>query len=89
MRRIGDTLGGQPRYLIHDLYMDFLRNAAAPLAERHRYLIERYRGACEQGWSTGPDDGYFVQHLPWHLQQAGMVEALRSLLFDASWLQGS
>jgi WD40 repeat protein len=78
---------GRPRYRIHDLYMDYLHSAAAPLPARHQHVIERYGAVCPNGWSDGPDDGYFIQHLPWHLREAGEVKTLRSLLFDASWLR--
>ncbi|MBV9375428.1 MAG: hypothetical protein JO320_10290 [Alphaproteobacteria bacterium] len=77
----------QRRYRIHDLYMDYLHHAAAPLADRHRNLIERYRTACRDGWATCPDDGYCLQHMPWHLLEANEKTELHSLLFDPVWLQ--
>ena len=40
-----------------------------------------------QGWATGPDDGYFFEHLGYHLNQAGREEALRELLLDFRWMQ--
>jgi hypothetical protein len=77
----------QRRYRIHDLYMDYLHHAAAPLADRHRNLIERYRIACPDGWATCPDDGYCLQHIPWHLLEANKKAELHSLLFDPVWLR--
>jgi hypothetical protein len=75
------------RYRIHDLYVDFLHHAAAPLAARHADLVARYRSACPSGWDACPDDGYIVRHLPWHLQEAQHDAELRDLLFLLSWLR--
>jgi|HubBroStandDraft_1064217.scaffolds.fasta_scaffold00257_13 WD40 repeat protein len=76
----------QRRYRIHNLYMDYLSHIATPLIDRHRYLVERYRTACSGEWASGPDDGYYLQHIPWHLAQAGEGPDLRALLFDPGWL---
>ena len=81
------TRDEQRRYRIHDLYLDYLHHAAAPLPARHACLIERYRAACPSGWESCPDDGYIVRHLPWHLQQAERQEELRALLFHLPWLR--
>ena len=75
----------QRRYHIHDLYMDYLHHAAAPLIDRHQHLLDCYRAICPDGWASGPDDGYFFQHLPWHLRAAGAEEELRNLLVDPRW----
>ncbi len=53
----------------------------------HAQLIEGYRARCPDGWHSGPDDGYFFQHLPHHLAEAGPVEEHRALLFDYRWLR--
>ncbi len=74
------------RYRIHDLYVDYLRHAAAPLAQRHAQLVDRYREVCGEDWANCPDDHYILQHLPWHLQQAGLADELRNILFDFSWM---
>src|SRR5208337_2697629 len=34
-----------------------------------------------------PDDGYFFQHLPYHLSEAGLGDELRGLLIDCEWLE--
>jgi len=77
----------QHRYRIHDLYMDYLRHIAAPLAPRHRYLIERYHDACPDGWAGCPDDGYCIQYITWHLREADEHAVLKALLFDPAWIQ--
>jgi WD40 repeat protein len=57
------------------------------LPELHSRLIEAYRARCPDGWHTGPDDGYFFQHLPYHLAEAGRADERRALLFDYLWLR--
>ena len=42
---------------------------------------------CPGGWASGPDDGYFFQHLPYHLSEAGLRDELRGLLLDFDWLE--
>ena len=53
----------------------------------HARLVEAYRARCPDGWHTGPDDGYFFQHLPYHLAEAGRADERRALLFDYRWLR--
>jgi WD40 repeat protein len=53
----------------------------------HRKLVDAYRKKCPAGWADGTDDGYFYQHLPEHLLHSGLHDELRTLLFDARWLQ--
>ncbi len=61
---------------------------ADDLAGLHNHLVESYRKRCSAfgGWSTGPDDGYYFQHLAGHLVSAGRRGELQSLLFDYGWL---
>jgi WD40 repeat protein len=75
------------RYRIHDLYVDYLRHAASPLAEQHANLLACYRRTCPSGWDTCPDDGYIIRHLPWHMREAGQAAEMRDLLFQFGWLQ--
>jgi WD40 repeat protein len=74
-------------YVIHDLYLDILRKDAAPLANRHAHLLERYRASCPAGWHTAKHDGYILTNLAWNMRGAGHVEELRGLLFDFRWLR--
>jgi NB-ARC domain/TIR domain/APAF-1 helical domain len=74
-------------YRLHDLYHDYVRASAASLPALHGKLVEAYRARCADGWHGGPDDGYFFQHLPWHLREAGHAEELQRLLFDYRWLR--
>lgn len=56
------------------------------LAALNNRLIENYAARCSGGWSTGPDDGYFFQHLAGHMAQAGRRADITALLLDFTWL---
>ena len=63
---------------LHDLQMDYLvRSAGTGLPALHDQLLAAYRGQCRGGWATGPDDGYFRQHLARHLHYAGRSRSCR------------
>jgi WD40 repeat protein len=70
---------------LHHLQADYLR-AAADLSPLHERLLEAYAQQCAGYWPEGPNDGYFFEHLPWHLAQAGRVAELRDLLADVDWI---
>jgi WD40 repeat protein len=75
------------RVSLHDLQMDYLVQAAGDgLPALHDRLLAAYRGRCPGGWATGPDDGYFRQHLARHLHHAGRITELRALLLDLDWM---
>lgn len=60
--------GQQPlrRVRLHDLMVDFLA-AVGDAAAGNRRLLDAYRAACADDWTSGPDDGYFLEHLLDHL----------------------
>ena len=70
----------------HDLQHDFLRLNIASLVEGHAALVDAYRAAAPSGWASGPDDGYFFQHLPQHLAAADRLDEVKALLCDYDWL---
>ena len=63
-------------------------SSAAPpdLPALHDRLLAAYREQCPGGWASGPDDGYFYQHLAHHLHQAGRIPELQALLLDLDWM---
>jgi WD40 repeat protein len=77
----------QRRIRFHDLQHDYLRAAQGDLQGLHRRVLEAYRSRCPGNWASGPNDGYFFQHLPRHLAAAGCQQELQMLLLDFGWLQ--
>jgi WD40 repeat protein len=75
------------RVSLHDLQMDYLVRRAAPnLPALHNELLVAYHERCPGGWASGPDDGYFYQHLAHHLHQADRIQELKALLLDPNWM---
>ena len=70
----------------HDWQHDFLRLNIASLVEGHGALVDAYHAAAPLGWASGPNDGYFFQHLTQHLAAADPLDELRALLCDYAWL---
>jgi WD40 repeat protein len=76
------------RTRLHDVIRGYLQaERKERLFALHAELAEAYRVGCPDGWHTGPDDGYFFQHLPYHLAEAGRADERRALLFDYRWLR--
>ena len=62
-----DTAGArQRRFRLHDLLHDYAVRIVGDGTALHRALIEAYRKKCPDGWSTGPNDGYFFETLVAH-----------------------
>ena len=74
------------RISLHDLQMDYLVRRAADLPALHDRLVAAYRDRCPAGWASGPNDGYFYQHLAHHLRQADRIPELTALLLDLDWM---
>jgi WD40 repeat protein len=79
---------------LHDLQVDYVRNedvrkqaGVESVSALHGRFLEVYAGRCTEGWPAGPRDGYYFEHLPWHLKEAGRTTELRQLLFNFNWLQ--
>ena len=80
-------LDADNRLTLHDLQRDFVRKRASDLPARHVRLVEAYRSQCQNGWASGPDDGYFFRFLPHHLAAAGRRDELKALLADYAWIE--
>jgi hypothetical protein len=67
---------------LHSLLLGYLRRRESQrLTTLQIQLLERYRKKCPNGkWHEGPDDGYFLLHLPYHLIQAEHPQELADLL---------
>jgi WD40 repeat protein len=91
VRRTPSASDGGGRMSLHDLVHNFATGAASKrfgsLAPLHERLLDAYRKKCSSGWPSGPDDGYFFEHLRDHLIGAGKANQLVSLLLDLNWLE--
>lgn len=73
---------------IHDLHHHYLRSITKHyLPQLHNTLLAAYQVKCPEGLPSGPNDGYFYEHLALHLSAAGKQDLLLTLLFDYRWLQ--
>jgi len=81
--------GKAPNRLVslHDLQHDYLRAVMGDLSSLHGLLLEAYQQECKNGWQNGPNDGYYFEHLAYHLIEAGRKEEFHKLLFSFVWLQ--
>lgn len=80
---------------LHPLLVGYINDhlRLGVLAALHRRLVDGYAARCREnpaqagtaGWATGPDDGYYFQHLGLHLVAAGLRLDLQNLLFDFNW----
>lgn len=51
------------------------------LQKAHEKFLKRYKEKIKDGcWHTLDDDGYICNHLVWHMDKAGWVEEIHSLL---------
>ena len=86
----GEAQGGD-RVTLHDLLHNFATGMAnkrfGSSAELHTRLLEAYRNRCPEGWPSGPNDGYFFEHLREHLLSAGQTDQLAELLQELPWLE--
>jgi hypothetical protein len=80
-----------PRVSLHDLIHDYcVRRATQEFGNEtalHTRLIDAYRRTCPDGWWTGPNDGYFLDHLREHFIAAGRTDELADLLHELRWLE--
>lgn len=86
-----NSAGKSPRRLfsLHSFQYEYLNEFNETDEERklHGYMLAAYLRQCQQGWVSGPDDGYFFDHLAEHLFGAGRRQELKSLLLDLDWLR--
>jgi hypothetical protein len=80
--------GDQPNRLVyvHDLQYDYLSHLEGDASGLHETLLDGYRELARGDWVEGPDDGYFLQRLAYHLAQAGQLDELERLVLDLRWV---
>jgi len=83
---------------LHDLQFDYVRKQVDDLPALHDRLLRAYTARCQQSadggaigvaqWPSGPDDGYFFQHLTYHLKADGRQDELHVLLTGTpDWME--
>jgi hypothetical protein len=72
---------------LHDLQYDYVRKQIDDVVALHDRLLEGYGARCQDGWPTGPNDGYFFRYLAHHMAAAGRTQELADLVVDFDWLQ--
>jgi WD40 repeat protein len=74
-------------FSLHDLQRDYLQNVTQnSVGQAHARLVDAYSVIAPNGRHTVKADGYYYEHLLWHLRQGGRTTELRALLFDLNWL---
>ena len=74
---------------LHDLQHDYVRKQAGDLSTLHNRLLCAYATHCPNGWHSYPtNDGYFFEHLAYHLKESGQKDELYKLLTQSpDWMQ--
>jgi len=76
------------RVRLHDLNHDYLQAVTEEISILHEKLLAAYATKCPDGWPTGPNDGYFFEHLAYHLNEAGRNNELSILLTNSpQWME--
>jgi hypothetical protein len=72
--------------LMHDFATGLARRAFGNLTALHRLIREAYLKRCSNGWSSGPNDGYFFQKLAAHTYKGGQAIDSYALARDRAFL---
>lgn len=73
---------------LHDLQYDYVRKQAGDLSVLHNQMLSAYAKQCPNGWHTGTNDGYFFEHLAYHLKESGRKKELYTLLTESpDWME--
>jgi WD40 repeat protein len=86
---------GEPAIAIHDVLRSYLmhRLSGFELAQRHLALVTALRSLLPRGaesgewWRLPPSEQFAMQHLPYHLQEAGLSDELAQLACDLRWIE--
>jgi WD40 repeat protein len=76
------------RISLHDLQRDYLQAIVGNMKILHGMLLEAYAKRCSnEGWTRGPNDGYFFERLAYHLYESGRKDELRQTLLSFDWIE--
>ncbi|MDX2255822.1 MAG: NB-ARC domain-containing protein [Pseudanabaenaceae cyanobacterium bins.39] len=72
---------------LHTLQYAYLKAINIDVQSLHNKLIESYQQIYPKGWHTAKSDGYFFEHLAYHLIESGRKEDLYQLLTQSQdWM---
>ena len=72
---------------LHTLQYAYLKAINIDLQSLHNKLVESYQQIYPKGWHTAKSDGYFFEHLAYHLIESGRKEDLYQLLTQSQdWM---
>ncbi len=72
---------------LHTLQYAYLKAINIDLQSLHNKLIESYQQIYPKGWHTAKSDGYFFEHLAYHLIESARKEELYQLLTQSQdWM---
>jgi hypothetical protein len=81
-------LSGENRYvLFHDLQHDYVLSQCHDMPSLHNRLLDSYGQLCCNHWPDGPVDGYFFEHLVYHLMNARREAEAKRLMLTFAWLR--
>ena len=86
-KRTADSIDQSRRFWLHDLIYDYARQVVGDTKLLHVKLLTAYQKRYPDGWSTGPNDGYFFEHLCQHLLAIEDWHSLETVLTDLRFLE--
>lgn len=73
---------------LHGLQHSYLCNALGDLKSLNDKLLRAYQSKCSSGWDSGPNDGYYLEHLVEHLLKSDRKSEIYELLIGSpDWMQ--
>ncbi|XP_013776980.2 apoptotic protease-activating factor 1-like isoform X2 [Limulus polyphemus] len=88
-----DKEGDSYVYSIHDLHLDYLKNACKDLKALHTKLINKYLKKCEangmniRNYGLLPSDGYIHQYIGYHIYKAEMFHLFPDIFLNLRFVQ--
>lgn len=73
---------------LHGLQHSYLCNTLNSLESLNDKLLRAYQSKCSTGWGSGPNDGYYLEHLVEHLLKSNRKSEIYELLIGSpDWMQ--
>ena len=96
LRLVSDRwVDGEPAIAVHDVLRSYLlhRLSSFDLAQKHLALVAALRSLLpataqpQEWWKLPPTEQFAMQHLPFHLREAGLYGELAKLACDLRWIE--